>query len=80
MRRPPQFGWSAKTNWEAKTYGSCGLDSEFEPPQTRYISVTSGLLLKEEGWITAKGLGTVPRSVAYDDYREVAGSAAARFD
>jgi hypothetical protein len=35
--------------------------------------VTSGLLLQEEGWITAKKLGTVPRSVVYDDYRAVAG-------
>jgi CubicO group peptidase (beta-lactamase class C family) len=49
------------------------VDGEFEPPQTRYVSVKSGLLLKEEGWITAKGLGTVSRSVAFEDYREVAG-------
>jgi hypothetical protein len=49
------------------------VDSEFEPPLTRYVSAKSGLLLKEEGWITAKGLGTVPRTVACADYREVAG-------
>jgi len=49
------------------------VESEFEPPQTRYVSPKSGLLLKEEGWITAKGLGTFPRSVACADYREVAG-------
>ena len=49
------------------------VESEFEPPQTRYVSLKSGLLLKEESWITAKGLGTFPRSVACADYREVAG-------
>jgi CubicO group peptidase (beta-lactamase class C family) len=49
------------------------VESEFEPPLTRYVGAKSGLLLKEEGWITAKGLGTVPRSVAYDDHRTVAG-------
>ena len=34
----------------------------------------SGVLLKkEEGWITASGLGTVPISIRFDDYRDVAG-------
>jgi hypothetical protein len=30
-------------------------------------------LLKEEAWITAKGVGTVPFTVLFEDYREVAG-------
>jgi hypothetical protein len=49
------------------------LDSEFSPPVTRYVSTKSGLLLKEESWITSKGVGTAPLTVQYDDYREVAG-------
>jgi len=49
------------------------LEYEFQPPLTRYVSVKSGLLQKEEAWITAKGVGTFPLAVRYDDYREVAG-------
>ena len=49
------------------------VDREFEPPVTRYVSTASGLLKKEEGWITAGGIGTVPISIRFDDYREVAG-------
>jgi hypothetical protein len=49
------------------------IESEFDPPLTRYVGATSGLLLKEESWITAKGVGTIPRSVVYEDYRAVAG-------
>jgi CubicO group peptidase (beta-lactamase class C family) len=49
------------------------LDCAFQPPLTRYVSTKSGLLAKEEAWVTAKGVGTVPLVVRYDDYREVAG-------
>jgi CubicO group peptidase (beta-lactamase class C family) len=49
------------------------LDCPFQPPLTRYVSAKSGLLKKEEAWVTAKGVGTVPLTVRYDDYREVAG-------
>jgi hypothetical protein len=48
-------------------------DGEFQPPLTRYVSTKTGLLLKEEAWITAKGVGTVPITIRYEDYREVAG-------
>jgi hypothetical protein len=30
-------------------------------------------LLKEDAWLTAKGIGTVPLIVTYDDYRAVQG-------
>ena len=49
------------------------VECEFEPPLTRYVSMKSGLLKKEEGWITASGLGTVPISIRLDDFRDVAG-------
>ncbi len=49
------------------------LECEFSPPLTRYVSTKTGLLLKEEAWITAKGVGTVPFTVLFEDYREVAG-------
>ena len=49
------------------------VECDFEPPLTRYVSQRSGLLMKEEGWITASGLGTVPISIRFDDYRDVAG-------
>ena len=49
------------------------VEREFEPPLTRYVSTTTGLLKKEEAWITASGVGTVPISILFDDYREVAG-------
>jgi len=40
---------------------------------TRYVGTTSGLLRKEEAWSTTKGVGTVPITIRYDDYRDVAG-------
>lgn len=49
------------------------LKGEFFPVLTRYVSVRTGLLLKEDTWITAKGLGTFPRTNRYEDYRDVAG-------
>jgi hypothetical protein len=49
------------------------VECEFLPPLTRYVSTKTGLLLKEEAWITAKGVGTAPLTVVYEDYREVAG-------
>jgi hypothetical protein len=49
------------------------IECEFQPPLTRYVSTKSGLLRREEAWITAKGVGTVPLTVLYDDYREVSG-------
>lgn len=49
------------------------IESEFSPPVTRYVSAKTGLLLTEESWITSKGIGTVPISIEYEDYREVAG-------
>ena len=49
------------------------LESEFSPPLTRYVSTKSGLLLKEESWITSKGVGTVPLTTEFEDYRDVAG-------
>ena len=49
------------------------LEYEFQSPVTRYVSTTSGLLRKEEAWNTVKGVGTVPITIRYDDYREVAG-------
>jgi CubicO group peptidase (beta-lactamase class C family) len=49
------------------------VECEFSPPLTRYVSVKTGLLVKEEAWITAKGVGTVALTLRYEDYREVAG-------
>jgi CubicO group peptidase (beta-lactamase class C family) len=49
------------------------VECEYQPALTRYVSVKSGLLLKEEAWISAKGVGTVPLTIEYDDYREIAG-------
>jgi hypothetical protein len=49
------------------------VSCEFLPPLTRYVSTHSGLLVKEEAWITAKGQGTVPITILYEDYRDVAG-------
>jgi hypothetical protein len=49
------------------------LECQYTPPLTRYVSTKRGLLLKEEAWITAKGAGTVPLSVAFEDYRDVSG-------
>jgi len=49
------------------------VEYEFQPPLTRYVSAKTGLLLKDEAWITAKGIGTVPVTIRYDDYREIAG-------
>jgi hypothetical protein len=49
------------------------MKGDFFPPLTRYVSVRTGLLLREDSWITAKGLGTYPRTNTYEDYREVAG-------
>jgi hypothetical protein len=49
------------------------LECKFLPPITRYVSVNSGLLVREDAWITAKGVGTVPYILRFDDYREVAG-------
>lgn len=43
------------------------------PSSTKYVSIRTGLLLKEDTWITVKSIGTIPFSIAYDDYREVAG-------
>ncbi len=45
----------------------------FLPALTRYVSVRTGLLLREDVWITAKGLGTFPRTNTYEDYRDIAG-------
>jgi hypothetical protein len=49
------------------------VECEFSPPLTRHVSTKTGLLLKEEAWVTAKGVGTVPLTVHYEDYRKVAG-------
>ena len=43
------------------------------PPSTRYVSIETGLTLREDTWITARGVGTVPMTVKYSDYRSVAG-------
>jgi CubicO group peptidase (beta-lactamase class C family) len=53
--------------WVVRTTG------QFQPPTTWYVSTTSGLLLKEDAWLTVKGVGTVPHSFRYEDYRDVAG-------
>jgi CubicO group peptidase (beta-lactamase class C family) len=49
------------------------VECAFSPPLTRYVSARTGLLLKEEAWVTVKTAGTVPLTVCYEDYREVAG-------
>jgi CubicO group peptidase (beta-lactamase class C family) len=49
------------------------IECELLPPLTRYVSTRTGLLLKEEAWVTARGVGTVGLTVRYEDYREVAG-------
>jgi hypothetical protein len=49
------------------------VECEFSPPLTRYVSARTGLLLKEQAWVTVKAAGTVPVTVRYEDYREVAG-------
>jgi hypothetical protein len=49
------------------------VECEFLPPLTRYVSARTGLLLKEEAWVTVKAAGTVQLVVRYEDYREVAG-------
>jgi CubicO group peptidase (beta-lactamase class C family) len=43
------------------------------PPSTRYVSVTTGLLLKDETWLTVRGVGMVPFALVYSDYRPVSG-------
>jgi len=43
------------------------------PASTKYVSVQTGLLFKEEAWITSKGIGTVPLSIEFGDSREVGG-------
>jgi CubicO group peptidase (beta-lactamase class C family) len=49
------------------------VDCQFTPPLTRFVSAKRGLLLREEAWVTAKGVGTVPLSIEYEDYRNVSG-------
>jgi hypothetical protein len=49
------------------------IDCELLPPLTRYVSTRTGLLVKEEAWVTVRGVGTVGLTVRYEDYREVAG-------
>ena len=49
------------------------LHGELLPPLTRYVSCKSGLLLKEEAWVVAKGVGMTKLNVRYEDYRAVAG-------
>jgi hypothetical protein len=49
------------------------VECEFLPPLTRYVSTRTGLLLKEEAWVTVKAASTVALTVRYEDYREVAG-------
>ena len=49
------------------------VESDLLPPLTRYVSTRTGLLLREEAWLTVKTAGTVPLTVRYEDYREVAG-------
>lgn len=44
-----------------------------QPPVTRYVSAKSGLLIEENDWITVKGIGTIPLSILFEDYRDVAG-------
>ncbi len=41
------------------------------PPATLYVSIDTGLLLREDGWITVKGVGTVPLTARFEDYRLV---------
>jgi CubicO group peptidase (beta-lactamase class C family) len=43
------------------------------PPLTRFVSVESGLVVREESWVTSKGVGTFPMTLKYSDYRSVAG-------
>lgn len=43
------------------------------PPLTRFVSVETGLVVREESWITSKGVGTIPMTFKYSDYRPVAG-------
>jgi hypothetical protein len=64
---------AGKTHFGGEDAWILRIEREFEPPLTRYVSATTGLLRKEEAWITAKGLGTVPITIVYDDYRDVAG-------
>ena len=49
------------------------LECQFTPPLTRFVSAKRGLLLREEAWLTAKGVGTVPISLEFEDYRNVGG-------
>jgi CubicO group peptidase (beta-lactamase class C family) len=64
---------AGKTRIDGEDVWVLRVECEFEPPLTRYVSIKSGLLKKEEGWITASGLGTVPISIRMDDFRDVAG-------
>jgi CubicO group peptidase (beta-lactamase class C family) len=43
------------------------------PPATRYVAVETGLLVKDDGWLTVKGVGVVPFTTTYGDYRPVSG-------
>ena len=43
------------------------------PPSTRYVSTQTGLLLKDDTWLTVRGAGMVPFTVTYSDYRPVSG-------
>jgi hypothetical protein len=64
---------AGKSRLDGEDVWALRVECEFQPPVTRYVSTKSGLLKKEEGWITASGLGTVPISIRFDDYRDVAG-------
>jgi len=43
------------------------------PPSTRSVSATTGLLLKDKTWLTVRGVGMVPVTLVYSDYRPVSG-------
>jgi CubicO group peptidase (beta-lactamase class C family) len=43
------------------------------PPATLFVSVDTGLLVREDGWLAVRGVGLVPLTARFDDYRAVGG-------
>jgi CubicO group peptidase (beta-lactamase class C family) len=41
------------------------------PPATMYVSVETGLLVREDAWLAVRGFGLLPLTARFEDYRAV---------
>lgn len=41
------------------------------PSATLFVAADTGLIMREDAWLTVNGVGTVPVVAKYDDYRQV---------